>query len=222
MKINAVLLLGPTGSGKTPLGNLMQETGFENRKCFHFDFGENLRQAAGGCLPEEILDSKDVRFIQKVLRENLLLENETFFIAEKIFKAFAGENNISDEDLVLLNGLPRYVDQAGDVARLVKIQRVIVLACSAETVQERIRLNSGGDRSGRKDDSLEEIENKLRVFHARTLPLIDYFTTRQVPVHTCRVEVHTTALDVLEKLDHRNFTTKFTESTEKKLRKILT
>lgn len=39
----AMVLLGPTGSGKTPLGHVFAARGFLNRRCAHFDFGENLR-----------------------------------------------------------------------------------------------------------------------------------------------------------------------------------
>ena len=43
MKYKATLILGPTGSGKTPLGNLIEQTHSNNFKYHHFDFGENLR-----------------------------------------------------------------------------------------------------------------------------------------------------------------------------------
>ncbi|MBA3030518.1 MAG: AAA family ATPase [Desulfobacteraceae bacterium] len=200
MKPNAILLIGPTGSGKTPIGDLCQKQGLQKKNCFHFDFGENLRRAAEYGFQEEILSSEEVLFIQKVLQENLLLENETFFIAEKIFRAFAGENEIEEDDLVILNGLPRHIGQADDADRMVNIQTVVVLECTPETVLKRIRLNSGGDRSERKDDSLAEIQNKLKIYDTRTRPLVQYFATRQVPVKPIRVEVHTTALEVLEKL----------------------
>lgn len=50
----AVVLLGPTGSGKTPLGELMARQGLWGRRCVHFDFGALLRQiAAQGRKPSE-------------------------------------------------------------------------------------------------------------------------------------------------------------------------
>lgn len=42
----ALILLGPTGSGKTPLGQLMAQRGIWGRKCVHFDFGTMLRRIA--------------------------------------------------------------------------------------------------------------------------------------------------------------------------------
>ncbi len=48
MKIpKAILLLGPTGSGKTPLGQALEKKGLAGRRCVHFDFGANLREIAG-------------------------------------------------------------------------------------------------------------------------------------------------------------------------------
>ena len=42
----ALLLLGPTGSGKTPLGDEIERRGLYGRRCLHFDFGASLRAAA--------------------------------------------------------------------------------------------------------------------------------------------------------------------------------
>jgi len=39
----AVLLLGPTGAGKTPLGEMIEARGLWGMSCLHFDFGANLR-----------------------------------------------------------------------------------------------------------------------------------------------------------------------------------
>ena len=39
----AVLLLGPTGAGKSPLGDWLEARGLWGRPCHHFDFGANLR-----------------------------------------------------------------------------------------------------------------------------------------------------------------------------------
>ena len=39
----AIVLLGPTGSGKTPLGDLIERCGLWGAPCLHFDFGACLR-----------------------------------------------------------------------------------------------------------------------------------------------------------------------------------
>ncbi|MFW5960263.1 MAG: hypothetical protein ACOCSE_04005, partial [Chitinivibrionales bacterium] len=85
---NAILLIGPTGSGKTPLGELCQERGLENTKCFHFDFGENLRKAAERETPDSVLRTSDIVFIRKVLSKNALLEGWDFHLAEKVIISF--------------------------------------------------------------------------------------------------------------------------------------
>jgi hypothetical protein len=43
MKNKAILPLGPTGSGKTPLGDYLEERGLFGRRCVHFDFGEKFK-----------------------------------------------------------------------------------------------------------------------------------------------------------------------------------
>jgi adenylate kinase len=43
MKHQALLLLGPTGSGKTPLGERLERRSLRGRRCHHFDFGASLR-----------------------------------------------------------------------------------------------------------------------------------------------------------------------------------
>jgi len=45
---DAILLVGPTGAGKTPLGEWLQLHGLWGRRCHHFDFGTNLREVASG------------------------------------------------------------------------------------------------------------------------------------------------------------------------------
>jgi hypothetical protein len=42
----AILLVGPTGSGKTPLGALCEKKGLWQSRVFHFDFGAILRRIA--------------------------------------------------------------------------------------------------------------------------------------------------------------------------------
>ena len=202
-KPSALLLMGPTGSGKSPLGDLMAHEGLGETACFHFDFGEALRKAAAREDFHSRLEERDIDYIQKVLNEGALLENETFYIAENILGAFMETQRIKTDDILILNGLPRHIDQAKDMAKQVEINQVVYLECTPETVVERIRLNTGGDRSNRVDDSLDDIRAKLATFTARTLPLIDFFRHQGATVHTLPVGVTTTARTLLNLINKK-------------------
>ncbi|MBK8980251.1 MAG: nucleoside monophosphate kinase [Planctomycetes bacterium] len=209
----AVLLLGPTGSGKSPLGDLLAARGLCGRRCVHLDFGALLRRVAdhgGAGLGPEI-----VAFVRDLLRENRLLEDDSLPIARAILASFLFEQGVVErgvvergvvergvgaEDLVVLNGLPRHTGQARDLVDVFDIVLVVELDCSAATVRARIASNRGGDRAERVDDSSEEIERKLRTYAERTRPLLEHYRARGVPCRRFEVGEATTAGDVLRAL----------------------
>lgn len=201
MKHNrAILLLGPTGAGKTPFGQYLQTHRFQGHRCAHFDFGAQLRAvAAGETRPAELTDA-DLAVITHALSTGALLEDEQFPIAAKILRAFAVHQHVTDADRIVLNGLPRHVGQARDVDRIVTVTDVIRLDCSAEVVHQRIRLNSGGDRTGRADDDLPAIARKLLIFQQRTLPLVEHYRSQGVRLHLLTVDVQTTPHELCQQL----------------------
>ena len=79
-----LLLVGPTGSGKTPLGDLLQEKGLWDKRCVHFDFGANLRKIAETPAGSSFFTNGKIDIITHSLSTGVLLENENFHIAEKI------------------------------------------------------------------------------------------------------------------------------------------
>jgi adenylate kinase len=176
MLTRSILLLGPTGVGKSPLGNQIEQNGLRGGKCFHFDFGHELRSIAEHNLPPEGFQEEDLSFIRDVLDKGLLLENEHFHIAEKIVHYFLRRNDVREENILILNGLPRHSDQAKDMSAIVAVKSLVLLTCGPEEVYKRIELNSGRDRTGRLDDSLDMIRHKLEIFNARTAPLIEYYS----------------------------------------------
>ena len=200
---SALLLLGPTGSGKTPLGDYLEKRGLWGRRCFHFDFGANLRRAAGEEAGSSALTEGELKIVHESLATGALLENENFPIAEKILRRFAEARGAGEGDLLALNGLPRHVGQAEDVDGIVDMRAVVVLACDAETARERIRANAGGDREGRADDSPEAVAKKLGIFEERTRPLLDHYRAKRVRVITVPVGAATTAEEAARLLEER-------------------
>ncbi|MBI5641438.1 MAG: nucleoside monophosphate kinase [Nitrospirae bacterium] len=183
----AILLIGPTGSGKTPFGDYLEKEGMHGRRCVHFDFGSRLRSIAAGAIPPDAFAPSEVQFIRDVLENGLLLENEHFPIAEKIFRRFLVKKNFRQDDLLILNGLPRHRGQAKDLGRIADVAGLVVLECSAEVVHKRIRTNAGLDRTGRDDDGVAMIRSKLDIYLSRTAGLVDYYAGKGSRV--CRMKV---------------------------------
>ncbi len=184
---NAILLLGPTASGKTPLGQLLESRGLNGRHCLHFDFGENLRRIVRLGQPDGIVSHTDIGYLRDVLQRGELLKDGDFPIARRIFESFLARSGADTTTLIVLNGLPRHQGQARDMAELLDVQAVVSLHCSAETVRERVELNTGGDRHTRTDDDLEAVRRKLAIFQRQTRPLIDYY--RELGSHIVTLEV---------------------------------
>jgi adenylate kinase len=180
MLAKAILLLGPTGSGKTPLGELLEKEGVAGRKCFHFDFGSQLRGYALN--PTDLLSDVELAVVNNSLLTGILLTDEQFTIAEKLLGAFITEHNIGNEGFIILNGLPRHAGQAAALEKMVQIVALVILECDAATVMERIRTDAGGDRGGRIDDTIEDVKRKLEIFAEKTLPLVKYYEERRVPI----------------------------------------
>ena len=195
----AVLLIGPTGAGKTPLGQALQDKGLGPRTCHHLDFGQLLRRAAAGAGPHT-LDDGDLACIRDVLDRGALLENEHFHVAAKLVDALLGQREVRPDDIVVLNGLPRHVAQARDVDAMFHVVLVVDLACPEETVLRRIGTNAGGDRAARADDDRPAVRDRLALFAARTRPLIDHYRQVGARIVTIPIGPTTTAEEAREAL----------------------
>ena len=197
---SAVLLLGPTGCGKTPLGQLLERRGLWSLHCLHFDFGYELRQSIRK--DSQVLTATERELVARMLRTGALLEDEHFPVAFKIFQGFLTSHNVDRRMLIVLNGLPRHTGQAEHMKEVVRMQAVISLECTPEAVMQRIDMDAGGDRAGRMDDSLEEVQRKLELFRQRTAPLVDYYKTRHVGIISIEIGATSSAADTLEKIEH--------------------
>ncbi|WP_456431470.1 nucleoside monophosphate kinase [Thermosulfuriphilus sp.] len=175
MRPEALLLLGPTGAGKSPLGDLLAQRGLGGRACHHFDFGEQLRQIASG---GQGFSPKERAFVQEVLFEGRLLEDKDWPLAAKILATFLKMVGFGPRDLLVLNGLPRHRGQAEAMEALVKVRTICLLEADFEVVKVRISNNVGGDRHGRCDDQEALVRRKYQTYLSRTRPLVDYYNGR--------------------------------------------
>ena len=190
--VDSILLIGPTGVGKSPLGDSIAVRGLFNRKCHHLDFGAELRAAVTERKRSASFTAKELDFIHGVLDRGLLLENEHFSLAKKIISLYLDRVDFSQRNVLVLNGVPRHTGQAQDISTIAVIHALIVLDCSAENVFCRIRDNVGGDRMARVDDNKELIEKKLMIFKERTAPLIEHYSRKGSFVYRIEISGTTT------------------------------
>jgi adenylate kinase family enzyme len=189
---DAVLLLGPTGAGKSPLGDQIARRRFLGRTAHHFDFGFELRSIAAGGEASADYSPEEMAFVRGVLDQGLLLENEHFRLAEKIVLLFFERRGFRQGDVLVLNGLPRHAGQAADIDQLARVHSLIVLDCTAADIFCRIEENVGGDRSGRVDDGKNLVEKKLRIFRERTAPLIEHYAAKGSKIYRIAISGTTT------------------------------
>ncbi len=189
--VDAILLIGPTGSGKSPLGEQVATLGFLGRRSHHLDFGSELRSIASG-IGVGTYSPAELDFILAVLERGALLENEHFVLAEKIIGAFLERSRFRTGDVLILNGIPRHQGQARDIASIATVHALVVLVCSVESVVRRIEENTGGDRTGRVDDERALVDRKLRIYAERTAPLIEYYKLAGSRIYHIEVNERTT------------------------------
>ena len=189
----AAVLLGPTGSGKTPLGDWLEVHGLRGRRCCHFDFGTQLRHTAGGSEPPDGLGPDDIAFVRHALATGALLDDEHFPIAEAVLRGFLAERQVERDALVVLNGLPRHIGQARGLDAVVEVIAVVELCCTPECALARVRANAGGDRSERIDDDAEAVRRRLNVYDRYTRPLIDFYRRRGAAILTLETRDDTDA-----------------------------
>lgn len=156
-----IILTGVAGAGKSMQGRLLSdELGYA-----WVSTGEVLRVLITGKRRQEMLEGK------------LLNDEEMIAILDKIFDL------IDTEQQFILDGFPRTVPQAdwlieqGDKGRF-KLDAVVHLAASEEVVRERLLAR------GRIDDNQAAIDERFREYRAVTLPILDHFQQREVPIYT--------------------------------------
>lgn len=192
----ALLLLGPTGAGKTPLGQTLEQRGLNGRRCAHFDFGESLRAVVARNEPDSYIAREEIDFLRAILDSGALLEDDRFPIVERLLRSFLARRSVDASDYLVLNGMPRHAGQARLLETIVNVSTVVCLICPAEAVIQRIRTNIGGDRAERQDDDFESVRRKLEIYARRTAPLLDHYQQRGTRVVEIEVAEVSTAEDV--------------------------
>lgn len=168
-----LVLFGAPGSGKgTQSAKLIDEYGL-----YHISTGEVLRDhIARGTELGKIADS----YISKgqLIPDDLMIK----ILDDVLDKEASGKTG------VVFDGFPRTIPQAEALTELLRkrgtdLHCVIGLEVPEDELVERMLKR--GQETGRADDNLDTIKNRLNVYHTQTQPLQQYYRQegKYIPVN---------------------------------------
>jgi adenylate kinase len=160
-----VVLLGPPGSGKGTQAKLLAE----RLRIPAISTGEMLRAA--------VRDGTPLGHRVKAVMEAGDLVSDDLMIA-LIRERIAAPDAL---DGFVLDGFPRTVDQAAALDRLLEgnekeIGAVLNLSVPDSVLIDRLAGRSGQEK--RSDDRRETVLERLRVYHEKTEPLVEFYRRR--------------------------------------------
>lgn len=159
-----IVLFGAPGSGKgTQSAKLIDEYGL-----YHISTGELLR--------DHIKRGTDLgKTADEYISKGQLIPDQLMIdILDDVL-----DKEASGKEGVVFDGFPRTIPQAEALKKLLQkrgtdLHAVIGLEVPEEELVERML--SRGRETGRADDNIDTIKNRLDVYHKQTLPLRDYYT----------------------------------------------
>jgi adenylate kinase len=162
-----LMILGAPGSGKGTQGKLVAE----HLGVAEVSTGELLRAAVKQGTPLG-------REAKGYMDQGLLVPDPVVLaLIREILDSPAGARG------VLMDGFPRTVPQAQAVDRILaerKARMDLVLLLDVEEGELVKRLLARAAKEGRSDDNLESIQQRLKVYHSQTAPLVAYYEKQGV------------------------------------------
>jgi adenylate kinase len=186
MKYRTILLFGAPGSGKGTQGKILGTIpGF-----FHFACGDAFRNL-------RIEDPMGRVFIEHSSKGELVPDEATIQLWANNIKASTVNGQFDPgHDTLVLDGIPRNVNQAKILRDTLNVKAVFYLSC-ADKGKMIERLQRRALRENRLDDAnLEVIKRRLETYETETKPVLDYYGPKVV--HT--IDATQTQLTVLQNI----------------------
>ncbi|MEF8787159.1 MAG: adenylate kinase [Haloarculaceae archaeon] len=185
MSAPRILIIGPPGAGKgTQSANIAETYGVD-----HITTGDALRG-------NKDMDISDMDTEYDTPREYMEAGD---LVPDEVVNAIVDEA-LSQADGFVLDGYPRNLDQAEELAEMTDLDVILSLDVSREELIDRLTGRRvcddcgtnfhvefdqpeeegvcdecGGDLIQRDDDNRESVENRLDVFEENTKPVIDHY-----------------------------------------------
>lgn len=185
-RYETILLFGTPGTGKGTQGGILGRIpGF-----FHLSCGDVFRGLN--------MSSPEAKEIFKFSSQGQLAPDDlTIRIWRKGMDAYTSRSEYSpDEDLLVLDGIPRNVDQARIMEEHIHVVKLIYLVCSDEEAMIH-RMRRRAIRENRADDANEAvIRKRFDVYHEETSPVLEYYPKELI----AEVDAMGSPVDVLQKV----------------------
>ena len=161
----AILILGAPGSGKGTQGVTLGKL----PKFFHCACGDVFRS----------LDTRTElgkKFVEYSSKGQLVPDEFTIDLWKAQIENWKDSHvYFPDADILILDGIPRNVEQAKILSEYIEVHQVFHLSCPDRNELAR-RMRKRALRSNRIDDANENvIQDRIRTYEAETKPIIDYY-----------------------------------------------
>lgn len=165
MKYRTYLLLGAPGSGKGTQGKIIGAI----PRFFHLAMGDVFRA----------LDTRTAigqKFIDYSSKGQLVPDEVTMELLRAHISHLVGLHTFKpDIDALVLDGVPRNVEQAVIMSDMIDVQKVFHLSCPNRE-QLIVRIRKRALKENRFDDANEEtIRRRLQTYEAESKPLLDHY-----------------------------------------------
>jgi len=166
-----IVLFGPPGSGK----GTQSEKIIEKYKLVHISTGDLLREEVAA-QTELGVKAKSIMDRGELVSDEIVIG----MIRKKVEENREGPGFIFD-------GFPRTVEQARELRKVLSdYDEQVTVMISLEVPREELvkRLLKRGKETGRSDDNMETINNRIDVYNNQTLPVTYYYEKmrRHIPV----------------------------------------
>lgn len=161
--MKAILIFGPPGSGKGTQSSYLSD--FD--QIYHLSSGEVFRKldpsSRWGQIAKKFADKGE-----------LLPDDITMQIIQNHIDGLIKSSELYPKSqMLLLDGIPRTVQQAEILDTFVEVIGLIVIQVEESTLQQRILKRSQLEQ--RKDDSIEVFQKRMQIYREITANLLNYY-----------------------------------------------
>lgn len=185
-RYHAVMLVGPPGVGKGTQGKMLAQI----PGIFHVSSGDMFRELNTNSKFGQIF--QQYAGVGKLVPDDITIKIWQDYMARKVCEGVY----TPERDLLILDGIPRNITQAGLIAPCVKIFKIIFMVCEdREVMFKRIR---GRSLKENRIDDAEEVVVRYRwdLYKRYTEPLIDHYPQDLIRI----IDADNIASDVLHQI----------------------